>query len=469
MRNIKRYASYYDSGEEWLGELPVGWKLVKTKHLFKLITEPAPVGNNEQLLSVYTALGVRPRKELAERGNKASTTDNYWFVKKGDIIVNKLLAWMGAIGISNYDGVTSPAYDVLRAKDGVDPRYYNYLFRSPFVNREFKRHSRGIMDMRLRLYFNRFGDLKLPQPPINEQISIINFLDYKIGKADRFIYKKRQLVRLLEEKKIAVIERFITLGLTSNTEMKESRLEWQGSVPKHWRRMKIKYLVSKPVAGAWGADAKNDISDVTCIRVADFGEYGIKDSNLTIRNVEVKSDQLLSIGDLLIEKSGGGEKTPVGRVVMYTLDLRAITSNFICKVTPIFEKILPEYLLFVFKVLNKVRWNVRSVKQTTGIQNIDISDYLNNEIFMPDIAEQQLIIDRINTDFKIFDNTITKINNEIRLAEEYKHALVAATVTGRINVDKYKVHVAQTSEHAFGELDEDLMIAAEEESFEYED
>jgi type I restriction enzyme S subunit len=96
---------------------------------------------------------VRPRKDLEPKGNKATTSDGYWIVRKGDLIVNKLLAWMGAIGISDYDGVTSPAYDILRKRVPMEARYYDFLFRCGVCLTEFRRRSRGIMDMRLRLYF----------------------------------------------------------------------------------------------------------------------------------------------------------------------------------------------------------------------------------------------------------------------------------------------------------------------------
>lgn len=190
MSKVKPYPKYADFNQQWLGNLPSHWQVMRTKLLFDLITEPAPVGNSEELLSVYTALGVKPRKELEAKGNKASSTDNYWRVKKGDIIVNKLLAWMGAIGISEYDGVTSPAYDILRPKGNINPYFYNFLFRNPIASKEFKIHSRGIMDMRLRLYFTRFGDIKLPLPPIEEQDKIVEFLKFKLSKIDRFIRKK---------------------------------------------------------------------------------------------------------------------------------------------------------------------------------------------------------------------------------------------------------------------------------------
>lgn len=154
---IEKYPAYKDSGQEWLGKVPEKWELKKVKNVFKLVIENAPKNNDFELLSVYTDIGVKPRKELEERGNKASTTDGYWLVKKGDIIVNKLLAWMGAIGVSNYDGVTSPAYDILRAKIKIDSNFFHYLFRNAACISELRRHSRGIMDMRLRLYFDKFG------------------------------------------------------------------------------------------------------------------------------------------------------------------------------------------------------------------------------------------------------------------------------------------------------------------------
>src|SRR5690606_4317523 len=114
MAKYQKYTEYKDSGTDWLREIPTHWDVQPTKRFFRLIAEPAPENNDYELLSVYTEIGVKPRKELEQKGNKASTTDGYWLVKKGDIVVNKLLAWMGAVGYSEYDGVTSPAYDILR-------------------------------------------------------------------------------------------------------------------------------------------------------------------------------------------------------------------------------------------------------------------------------------------------------------------------------------------------------------------
>ena len=198
------------SGLEWIGNIPVHWEVINTKYLFRLVTEPAPKNNDYELLSIYTSIGVRPRKELEERGNRATTTDGYWLVKKGDFIVNKLLAWMGAIGLSDYEGVTSPAYDILRKKCPLNESFYEYLFRCGLYFTEFKKRSRGIMEVRLRLYFDQFGQIPLVFPPVDEQDEIANFLDQKTEQIDELISAEHRKIELLKEYRQSLISEAVT-------------------------------------------------------------------------------------------------------------------------------------------------------------------------------------------------------------------------------------------------------------------
>ena len=198
------------SGVEWIGEIPKYWEMINTKYLFRLVTEPAPKNNDYELLSIYTNIGVKPRKELEQKGNRATTTDGYWLVKKGDFIVNKLLAWMGAIGLSNYEGVTSPAYDILRKVRPLNERFYEYLFRCGLYFTEFKKWSRGIMEVRLRLYFDQFGQIPLVFPPVNEQDKIVDFLDQKTGQIDELIVTERRKIELLKEYRQSLISEAVT-------------------------------------------------------------------------------------------------------------------------------------------------------------------------------------------------------------------------------------------------------------------
>ena len=198
------------SGIEWLGEIPAHWGVKKTKYLFSLSTEKAPKNNTYELLSLYTDIGVKPRKDLEQRGNKATTTDDYFIVKKGDIVVNKLLAWMGAIGVSEYEGVTSPAYDILRAIKPLNSKFYHYLFRGGLYLTEFKRHSRGIMDMRLRLYFDEFGQILLIYPNPDEQDKIVNYLDQQTAKIDALVAVTQQQIDRLRAYRTSLISDAVT-------------------------------------------------------------------------------------------------------------------------------------------------------------------------------------------------------------------------------------------------------------------
>lgn len=198
------------SGVDWIGTIPAHWEMKRVKNIFQLIVDPSGRNNCYELLSIYTDIGVRPRKDLKEKGNKASTTDGYWIVKKGDFIVNKLLAWMGAVGVSEYEGVTSPAYDILRACRPISGNFYHYLFRSKVFSTVMKRHSKGIMDMRLRLYFDKFGVIEVPYPNHTEQQEISEFIDREANKIDDAVIIKQNQITKLNEYKATLINAAVT-------------------------------------------------------------------------------------------------------------------------------------------------------------------------------------------------------------------------------------------------------------------
>lgn len=209
-KGLNPNAPMKDSGVEWLGEVPEHWEVLTTKRFFSLKCDPAPNNNEMELLSVYTDIGVRPRKELEAKGNKASTTDGYWLVKKDDLIVNKLLAWMGAVGYSAYDGVTSPAYDILRKTKALNTKFYHYLFRTRIMQSEFKRWSRGIMEMRLRLYFDELGRIGMPFPPEYEQDEIVEAIEKIEIQYDRIIDQAEHQIQLMQERRTALISAAVT-------------------------------------------------------------------------------------------------------------------------------------------------------------------------------------------------------------------------------------------------------------------
>lgn len=177
----------------------------------------------------------------------------------------------------------------------------------------------------------------------------------------------------------------------------DSNIEWFSSVPKHWNLIKIKHLINYYTNGAWGKEKQNDINDIICIRIADFNypQRNVKDIDFTIRNIPLNNKLLLKPGDLLIEKSGGGEKQPVGRVVLFDKDIKATFSNFISKLK-IKSEYNSNYLCYVFNMLYSSRVNTKSIKQTTGIQNLDSYAYFDEIIAIPQINEQKQIASYLN-------------------------------------------------------------------------
>lgn len=201
-----------DSGIDWIGKIPLSWETRKIGRLFTLRNEKNFKPLDEvQLLSLYTDIGVFPHGEQEERGNKAVHAEGYNIVKKNDIVVNIILAWMGAIGVSNYDGVTSPAYDVYMSDTSkVVPHYYHYVFRTKGIAGECYKYGRGIMLMRWRTYSSEFKQISVPFPPIDEQQAIADYLDDKCAQIDKIIEEMKKQIVTIEEYKKALIFEYIT-------------------------------------------------------------------------------------------------------------------------------------------------------------------------------------------------------------------------------------------------------------------
>ena len=434
---FKQYPSYKNSGVEWLGDVPEHWNTKPTKYCFKLITDKAIENNSEVLLSVYTDIGVKPRSELEERGNKASTTDGYWIVKKGDIIVNKLLAWMGAIGLSNYSGVTSPAYDILRIKYNYTPEYYNYLFRNGDMFTEFKRYSRGLMDMRLRLYFSEFGNIKLPVPSIDEQQKIVSFLDTETARIDTLIAKQEKLIELLEEQRKSIISHAVTKGLNPNALMKDSGVEWLGDVPDHWMIPSSKYLLEIPITDG-PHETPNFVDGGIPFISAEAISKGKIDFDKKRGYITPELNAIYSkkyspkIEDIYMVKSGA----TTGKVAMVeTSDEFNIWSPlavFRCNK----NKMLPKFLLAVFNSSHFYDALVLNWSYGTQ-QNIGMGVLSNIEIPCPPLKEQTEIIQYLDAQNTKFDKLIGTQSQLIEKLKEYRSSIISHAVTGKIDVREF--------------------------------
>ena len=202
-----------DSGIEWIGEVPRHWSVSKLGNFITLSDEKNYKPLEEvNLISLYTNRGVVQHADLeSTTGNKAQNANGYKVVHKDNIVVNIILAWMGAMGISKYDGVTSPAYDVYEInKQKVNAHFCHYVLRTPAIAGECRKYGRGIMMMRWRTYSTEFKKIKMMLPPLEEQQQIADYLDSKCSEIDAIIQTKKEQIDTLTEYKKSLIYEYVT-------------------------------------------------------------------------------------------------------------------------------------------------------------------------------------------------------------------------------------------------------------------
>lgn len=204
------------------------------------------------------------------------------------------------------------------------------------------------------------------------------------------------------------------------------------SVPAHWQIRRFKDIITLSRSGIWGDEEKGDANDIVCYRVADF-DYSnlcLKFDNITYRNVlpEQANEKLLSEGDLLLEKSGGGEKMPVGRVVLVNSPQRAVCSNFI-QALSVNKKQSARFVLYLFHSIYSNRINTLFFNQTTGIQNLKTAHYLAQEIFLPPYSEQEAIATYLDKECEKIGRKIELLERKADAYSRLRRSLINRTVT----------------------------------------
>jgi type I restriction enzyme, S subunit len=216
---------------------------------------------------------------------------------------------------------------------------------------------------------------------------------------------------------------------------KDSGIEWLGRIPAHWEVKRLRSTVKSCQNGVWG-DEPDGLNDVACVRVADFDRvtYRVDMADPTLRSIEpgVVGARGLHAGDLLLEKSGGGENQPVGAVVLYDHDTPAVCSNFIARVT-IADRYDPRFLTYLHAALYALRINTRHIKQSTGIQNLDSASYLGEATGLPPEPEQRAIAAFLDRETARIDALVVKKERLIELLQEKRTTLITRAVTKGLN------------------------------------
>lgn len=212
---------------------------------------------------------------------------------------------------------------------------------------------------------------------------------------------------------------------------KPTGCDWFPEIPSHWNIDRAKWSVTSCQNGVWGSEPDGD-DDLACIRVADFDRQSLRISTekLTMRSIAEKDrrNRLLEAGDLLLEKSGGGEQQLVGTVVEFDQPFPAVSSNFIARMVASAD-MDSRFLVYVHSHLYAGRVNYRSIKQTTGIQNLDGQAYLDEPIAYPPFGEQETIARFLDFKTAQIDALIAKQRTLLDKLAEKRTALISHAVT----------------------------------------
>ncbi|MFF3906967.1 hypothetical protein ACFYZJ_13435 [Streptomyces sp. NPDC001848] len=208
--------------------------------------------------------------------------------------------------------------------------------------------------------------------------------------------------------------------------------QWLDAAPAHWTRGRLKNLIAAATNGTWGADPSGDGSDVRCVRAADFDREcrRVDLSNAPLRHVDPASlrQHLLRPGDLILEKSGGGEKQPVGMAVLFTDRDRAVCSNFCARIKPS-DDVDPRFLTYVFAAAYGQGLTQAAIKQTTGIQNLDTGAFFASRWAYPAPEEQRRIADFLDAETAGMDRLVESQVRLTELLEEREEAAISLALS----------------------------------------
>ncbi|WP_461634659.1 restriction endonuclease subunit S [Glutamicibacter soli] len=228
------------------------------------------------------------------------------------------------------------------------------------------------------------------------------------------------------------------MSLKPYAEYKDSGVEWLGEVPYEWEVSRLKNSVQEAKNGVWGSDPDGSELDLRCVRVADFdrSRQSIHDRNSTLRRVSLddRKGRILEKGDLLLEKSGGGEKSPVGFVVLYDREEPAVCSNFVARIV-IRPGMDSRFWTYVHSMFYSLRLTQRSIKQATGIQNLDQTSYFNELVALPPYTVQCDIADYLDQETAEIDAFIADQEELIALLAERRTATITQAVTKGLDPD----------------------------------
>jgi len=429
---LKPYPAMKDSGVPWLGDVPEHWEVRKLRNLLNPITARNRPGL--PLLSVVREKGVIQRDTTSKDENRNFIPDdlsNYKVVRAGQFAMNKMKAWQGSYGVSQYNGIVSPAYFVFDTY-GVEGAFFHAAIRSQTYVPFFAQASDGVRISQWDLSQARMKEIPFSVPPPPEQAAIVLFLDRADRRILRYIRAKQKLIKLLEEQKQAIINRAVTRGLDPNVHLKPSSVEWLGKVPVHWEVFRLKFVAARIVDCLHATPQYSDAGQFPAIRTADIAPGVVRLESVRRIGVEEydRWTQRLKPAEDDILYSREGERFGIAACVPKGVQL-CISQRMM-----VFSIRREHNSTFVMWQVNSPQVYAQASQDVMGATapHVNVSTIRNYALVLPTRSEQDAIVAQIEASTGDSARAIATACQEISLLREYRTRLIADVVTGKLDV-----------------------------------
>ena len=421
-----------DSGIEWIGEIPEGWRTINPKALFTQRKDKAQKG--ERQLTSSQQYGILYQDDYMElTGSKVVTVEKDFDILKhveaGDFVIS-MRSFQGGLEYSTKSGAISSAYIMLVPNlELVYPRFYKWLLKSSVYIDALQRTTNMVRDGQAMRYSN-FAQVRLFTLPLDEQKSRADFLDLECSSIDKILSKTRSSIEEYKKLKQAVITQAVTKGVRGEREMKDSGVGWIGAIPKDWEIKRLKSFCTivdcKNRTPDVFPDGKYTVVRTTCIKDCSFsyeGSYQTDTTNFkawTLKGQPHKGDIFFTreapVGEACLVPNA--DNLCMGQRVMFFRPEDNSDSRYI--MYSIYGPLVREY--------------IASKNSGSTVGHLKLGQVACIPIFYCPPLEQKEIADYLDAKCAEIDGLIAKKEQLVKELESYKKSLIYEVVTGKREV-----------------------------------
>jgi type I restriction enzyme S subunit len=426
---MRRYPEYKESGVEWIGEIPVHWKISKIKHIATLISQKSTPETD--------AIKISPENVESETGKVLNFYSPYNSVgvkfQAGDVLFNKLRAYLSKVVFAEYSGYSLGEMIVIRPSLQDTGKYLFYLMLSPRFIEYCDSISYGVKMPRTSV--DDILSARIPLASYQEQTQIVNFLDCKTKQIDELIRIKARRVELLHEQRTVLIHETVTKGLDLNVEMKPSGVEYIGDIPKHWEILEVKHVGSSNPSKNNPKTAHLKDKPIVFLPMERVHTDGTIDQELRMPYSQLKSGYTyFEENDILIAKV-----TPCfenGKIVLIRNLATSVgfgSTEFIV-IRPNPQKVFPPFLYYTLYNPPLRSIGKHFMTGAVGLKRVPTRFVENFKIPIPIYQEQTQIANFLDRKIAQIDELRSNEQQSIELLKEYRQTLIYEVVTGKIDV-----------------------------------